>query len=58
MATKHGLLSMIVRQVHVVYADIKQKLFLNTVAMRKVCSSKFSLKNSDAMITGISQQAS
>ena len=41
---KTCILSVLARQVHVVYAYMNQGLFLNIVAMRKICTSKFSLK--------------
>ena len=39
------ILSMVVRQVDVVYAYVNQALFLNIVATRKLWCSKISLKN-------------
>ena len=42
---KTCILSVLSRPVYVVYAYMNQGLFLNIVATRKMCNSKFSLKN-------------
>ena len=49
ISNKYGnrtcILSMLARQMDVVYAYVNKGLLLNIVPMRKMCSSKFSLKN-------------
>ena len=42
---KACILSMLARQVHVVYAYTNEGMFLNKIVTMKVCSSKYVLKN-------------